>query len=57
MVQYAADFPRQKEAWQDWLAERRGRVAVFGAGHATCAFINYFELASAIEFVAEDDRS
>ena len=56
MTQYAEDFPKQKQAWHSWLAERRGRVALFGAGHTTCAFVNYFGLASAIEFVADDHR-
>ncbi len=34
--------------------EKRGRVAVFGAGHQTCQFINLFDIGGMIDFVADD---
>lgn len=51
---YGREFPRQKAAWQNWIRTTGGRIAAFGAGHSTCAFINFFELAPHIEFVADD---
>jgi cupin fold WbuC family metalloprotein len=54
LQRYADDFPRQREAWQRWSETGGRRIAAFGAGHATCAFINFFGLASKIEFVADD---
>jgi len=54
MLRYAKEFPFQKAAWQDWFRSQAGRVATFGAGHSTCAFINVFELGPYIEFVADD---
>lgn len=54
MREFVADFPRQKAAWQKWLKNGSGPVAAFGAGHSTCAFVNFFELAPHIEFVADD---
>lgn len=36
-----------------WRREK-GKIALFGAGHLSCAFINYFGLADLIEFVVDD---
>ena len=54
MRRYAVEFPRKKAAWRAWFATGHKRVAAFGAGHSTCAFINLFDLGAMIEFVADD---
>jgi hypothetical protein len=33
----------------------RGKIAILGAGHLTCTFINLFGLSEHLEFVADDD--
>ena len=39
-------FVREREAG--------GKVALFGAGHLACAFVNFHDLADLVEFVADD---
>lgn len=50
-------FPERKRAEQDYFAResRRRRIALLGAGHATCAFINLFQLAEFISLVIDDN--
>jgi SAM-dependent methyltransferase len=54
---YAASFPRWTEAYRALLADGgRGsrRVAIYGAGHLTSAFLNFHGLAGEIDFVVDD---
>jgi len=39
------------------LRERHGKVALFGAGHFACAFLNYLDLGSQIEAVIDDNAN
>ena len=53
---YAADFPGRTQAIRatlDRLA-RNGPIALYGAGHLTCAFVNLHDLASYFAFVVDD---
>ncbi len=57
LARYAAQWrPASKslraklEAWR----REKGRIALFGAGHLACAFVNFHGLADLIEFVADD---
>jgi hypothetical protein len=55
--EYAASFPRWTEAYHGLLADYRrdgGQVALYGAGHLTCAFVNFHDLAKHIAFVVDD---
>jgi hypothetical protein len=57
-LDFAGSFPNRRDGLRRWLADCRvekGRVAVLGAGHLTCTFINLFELGEYVEFVADDD--
>jgi hypothetical protein len=54
---YAEAFPHLREATRATLAahlERGGKVAMFGAGHLSCFWINALQVADAIEFVVDD---
>lgn len=44
---------RAKAVLQD--AQRAGRVALLGAGHLACAFINLFDLSGDLAFVVDDN--
>jgi hypothetical protein len=46
----AADLRSKLTGWR----KTRGPLALFGAGHLACAFVNYHGLADLIEFVADD---
>lgn len=59
LEQFACHYPLHKSALAKYLKdfrETRGKVALLGAGHLACAFINYLELSDHIEFVADDNR-
>jgi SAM-dependent methyltransferase len=54
---YARSFPAYRRRVEEALAAvraRRGRVAVFGAGHLSCAWINFLGVGSHVEFVVDD---
>jgi hypothetical protein len=55
---YADAFPRWSAAYRNFLDEagRRGQVALYGAGHLTCAFVNFHGLADRLAFVVDDTR-
>jgi len=54
---YAETFPLLRDRMQDYLTafrKRQGPVAVFGAGHLACDFINLLDLKEQIAFIADD---
>ena len=54
---FAEQFHGQRERLRRWLADYRrttGKVALFGAGHLGCAFINFLGLQEHIEFIVDD---
>jgi hypothetical protein len=54
---FAAAFPGQREAVKGLLsgfARERGKIAVFGAGHLSCVFINLMELKDVLFCVIDD---
>ncbi len=55
---YAQAFPGYRRRVHAALAECRrvhGKVALFGAGHLSCAWMNFLETGTSIDFVADDD--
>ena len=38
------------------LQKRKGRIALFGAGHQACIFINLLDIPDFLEFVVDDDK-
>ncbi len=55
---FAEGLPQRRRRLDRFLSEYRqnqGRVAMFGAGHLACMFINVMGLKDAIEFVVDDD--
>ena len=53
---FVREFPRVRDRVQRQLRDR-GRVAMLGAGHLTGAFVNLYEIADRIEFVADDNAN
>lgn len=57
LARYAAAFAPTSARLRRHLESERsrgGRIAVFGAGHIACAFVNFHGLAGLIAFVADD---
>jgi hypothetical protein len=56
LAAYAESLPAITADLRTTLTEarRRGPVAIFGAGHLACAFVNFHGLADLIDFVADD---
>jgi hypothetical protein len=55
--QYAGEFSRWTQQYRSLLDSYAGngrQVALYGAGHLTCAFVNFHGLAGQIAFVADD---
>jgi hypothetical protein len=53
-------FEERKEGYQNYLRnfkKEKGNIAVFGAGHLTASFINYYDLEQYISFVADDNQN
>lgn len=56
--EYAAGLGEHKERFQRYLSTHRestGKVALLGAGHLACTFIDLLELKDHIEFVVDDN--
>jgi len=51
---FAQGFEKTKEKLRNYLS-KQNKVALFGAGHLACGFINFFELKDFFEFVVDDD--
>jgi len=54
---FADEFPASKACLQDFLtdfSQRRGRIAVFGAGHLSCTLINLMDMKDHLCFVIDD---
>lgn len=55
---FATGFPARRKAWRERLAGVRtggGKVALLGAGHLACTFLNLFGLEDLVAFVADDN--
>jgi len=58
LAQFEAKFALTKQFWQDKLSEivnQGHKISVFGAGHLSIKFINFFELTSYISVVIDDN--
>lgn len=56
LAAYADAFPRITRQLRARLEARRadGPIAIFGAGHLACAFVNFHGLEDLVDFVADD---
>jgi hypothetical protein len=57
---YASGFAEQREIVRRTLSglrQQRGALAVFGAGHLSCSWINVMEVADLLQCVIDDDRN
>ena len=54
---YRAEFPRLRQRMERYLSSFRreqGPIAIFGAGHLACKFVNLLGLRDLVEFVVDD---
>jgi len=51
---FAKGFSKRKEEWRSYLS-KTSRIALFGAGHLACGFINFFKLKEFVELVIDDN--
>lgn len=57
-AEFGGDFVERRERVRKWLADfrrSRGPIALLGAGHLSCMFLNLFEVEDYVEFVVDDD--
>ncbi len=57
---YAGKFRQQRDKSKEYLRnyrEKHGKIALIGAGHLACTFVNLFDLKDCIEFVADDNQN
>ena len=54
---YAADFPQYSTRIKEYLntfRRKKGKIALFGAGHLGCKYVNFFGLSNEVEFFVDD---
>lgn len=51
---FVKGFVKRRDAVKECLSEQ-DKIALFGAGHLACGFINFFKLRDYIEFVIDDN--
>ncbi|MBU1199357.1 MAG: class I SAM-dependent methyltransferase [Nanoarchaeota archaeon] len=51
---FAKGFSRREKELKNYLSDKKG-VALFGAGHLACSYINFFDIKEQIDFVVDDD--
>jgi len=51
---FAKGFSKRKEEWRNYLS-KTNRIALFGAGHLACGFINFFKLKEFVDLVIDDN--
>ena len=56
---YAKNYHRQKSLISSFLRaeKKRRRTVLFGGGHSSCSFINYFDIGGMISSVVDDDTN
>jgi hypothetical protein len=57
-VNFGKALAATRKKWADFLSDfrqRQGGIAVFGAGHLACSFINLLGLREYVEFVVDDN--
>ena len=55
---FAGGLPQHRDSLQQFLGafrDREGEVALFGAGHLGCAFVNFLRLAPYVTFAIDDN--
>ncbi|MBI3252247.1 MAG: methyltransferase domain-containing protein [Candidatus Omnitrophica bacterium] len=55
---FADQLPKQRQKVDRYLSEARqakGKVALFGAGHLACTFVNILQIGHHIDFVVDDN--
>lgn len=56
---FAEDLPDRRNKLKSFLREFRrnkGGIAMFGAGHCSCSYMNLLEVSGYIDFVVDDDQ-
>ena len=58
-VRFSSKFSQVKKCIRSIVYDlsRKGKIAIFGAGHTACVFINFFELKDFIKFVIDDHEN
>jgi hypothetical protein len=51
---YGYLFEKQKKSLKDLLTKQNG-VALFGAGHLACGYVNFFDISKTVKFFVDDD--
>lgn len=56
LEQYASSYKQLRSHFKDVLLghRKKGKIAMFGAGHLSCHFINLMDLSDLIDFVIDD---